>query len=66
LLKLRIDEAFQLFSGEVDSVAAPAIGLDAAHVTITRDDFIKSTDNYLMKILVLAQRFFAGEKELWI
>jgi len=66
LIKLRIDEAFQLFSGAVDSVAAPAIGLDAAHVTITRDDFIKSIDNYLMKILVLAQLFFAGEKELWI
>lgn len=66
LLKLRIDEAFRLFSGEVDSVTAPAIGLEAAHVTITRDDFIESIDNYLMKILVLAQRYFAGEKELWI
>ena len=34
LLKLRIDEAFQLISGEVDSVAAAAVGLATARVTV--------------------------------
>ena len=66
LLKLRIDEAFRLFSGEVDSVVAAAVGLETARVTVKCDDFIESIDNYVMKILVLARRYFAGEKELWI
>lgn len=66
LLKLRIDEAMRLFAGEVDCVEAPAVGLETARVTVKRDDFIESVDNYVMKILVLARRYFAGEKELWI
>jgi len=66
LLKLRLDDALRLFSGEVDCVRAAATGLDAAEVSVTRADFIPSIDNYVMKILILAKRYFAGEKQLWI
>ncbi|MCY3833575.1 MAG: NUDIX domain-containing protein [Chloroflexi bacterium] len=66
LVKLRVDNAMRLFTGEVGCVRAAAAGLDAPEITITRDDFIKSVDNYLMKILILTRRYFAGEKELWI
>ena len=66
LVKLPIGAATRLFSGEVDSLMAPAAGLDAAEITLAREDFIPSIDNYVMKILILARRYFAGEKELWI
>lgn len=66
LVKLWIADAMRLQSGEVDCVQAAAIGLEASEIRVRRDDFIESIDNYLMKILILAQRYFAGEKELWI
>ena len=66
LIKLPIDDAMRLLAGEIPSVMAPAVGLQSPQITVTLDDFIPSIDNYLMKILILAQRFFAGEKELWI
>lgn len=66
LIKLSIADAMRLHTGEVPSVIAPAIGLQSPEITLTHDGFIPSIDNYIMKILILAQRFFAGEKELWI
>lgn len=66
LIKLPIDDAMRLFAGEFCSVVVPAIGLGSPEIALTLDDFIPSIDNYVMKILILAQRFFAGEKELWI
>ncbi len=66
LLKLRLADALRLFSEEVDCVDAAAEGLGAAKVPVTRADYIPSIDNYVMKILILVQRFFAGETELWI
>ena len=66
LIKLPIDDAMRLLAGETRSVVAPAVGLQTSEITLTLDDFIPSIDNYIEKILILAQRFFAGEKELWI
>ncbi|MCY4060921.1 MAG: NUDIX domain-containing protein [Chloroflexi bacterium] len=66
LVRLRIDDALLLFAGDVPHVLAPAVGLDAPEVAISRDDFIPSIDNYVAKIMILAKRYFAGEKELWI
>lgn len=66
LLKLPIDDAMRLFAGGVPSVMAPATGLASPTIALSLDDFIPSADNYVMKILILAQRYLAGEKELWI
>ncbi len=66
LIRLRIDDALRLFAGDVGQVLAPAVGLDAAEIALTRDDFIPSVDHYIEKVLILAKRYFAGEKELWI
>ena len=66
LLRLRIDDGLRLFAGDVPYVLAPAVGLDAPEVALSRGDFIPSVDNYVVKILILAKRYFAGEKELWI
>ena len=66
LVRLRIDDALRLFAGDVCRVMAPAVGLESAEIALTRDDFIPSVDNYIEKILILAQRYFAGETVLWI
>ncbi|MCY3979600.1 MAG: hypothetical protein OXG23_15995 [Chloroflexi bacterium] len=66
LIKLPIADAMRLHAGEVPFVVAPAVGLESPQITLTLDDFIPSIDNYIMKILLLAQRYFASEKELWI
>ena len=66
LLKLRIDDGLQLLTGERPSVDAPAVGLAADCISITADDFIPSIDNYVLKALILARRYFAGEKNLLI
>ena len=50
--------ALRLFSGDVDSVTAAAVGLGSAEIAISREDFIPSIDNYVVKILILAQRYF--------
>ena len=66
LLKLRLDDGVSLFTGDASSVKAIAIGLGAGEIDITVDDFIPSIDNYILKALILARRYFAGEKHLWI
>ncbi len=66
LVRLRIDDGLCLLSGNVPRVLVPAVGLDAPEIALSRDDFIPSIDNYVVKILLLAKRYFAGEKELWI
>ena len=66
LLKMRIEDGLRLFSGEADSVTASAVGLAAPCVSITLADFVSSLDNYTFKALILARRYFAGERHLWI
>ena len=66
LLKLRIDDGIRLFAGEVESAKAVAVGLDAREIVLTIEDFISSMDNYKLKVLILALRYFAGEKHLLI
>ncbi|MCY3866401.1 MAG: isopentenyl-diphosphate delta-isomerase [Chloroflexi bacterium] len=66
LVRLRIDDGLRLFAGEVSQVLAPAVGLGAPQVALSKDDFIPSVDHYVEKVLILAQRYFAGEQELWI
>ena len=66
LVRLRIADGLRLFAGEVSHVLAPAVGLDAPQVALSRCDFIPSVDHYVEKVLILAKRYFAGEKRLWI
>ena len=66
LVQLRLADGMRLFSGEICQAPAAAVGLGSAEIAIARADFIPSLDNYVMKILILARRYFAGEKDLWI
>lgn len=66
LLKLSLDDGLSLLSGAVEHVSAAAVGLGAKEIAVRRCDFIPSIDNYSLKALILAKRYFAGEKHLWI
>ena len=66
LVKLPIDAGLRLFSGENSAVTVEAVGLDRDSITLTKADFIHSPDNYVLKILILARRYFAREAQLWI
>ncbi len=66
LLKLPLDAGVRLLAGELDYVTVEAVGLGAKHIRISADDFIPSVDRYVLKALILARRYFAGEKHLYI
>ena len=56
----------RLFTGEASSVTVAAVGLESDTIELTTEDFIHSIDNYVLKVLILARRYFAGETQLWI
>ena len=66
LLRLRLDDGLRLLAGETDCVRAAAVGARESPIRIKADDFIPSLDNYPLKALLLARRYFAGERYLWI
>ena len=66
LVKLPIVQGLALLSGEIASVDVEAVGLGQATITITADDFIETVDQYALRVLVLAKRYFANEKYLVI
>ena len=66
LVKLPIAAGISLLSGEAAAVTVEAVGLGGDTIDLTREDFIHSLDNYVLKTLILARRYFAGETQLWI
>ncbi len=66
LVKLPIVVGIQLLTGEIDFAIVPAVGLGTDKIKVTLDDFIQTIDPYALKILLLAKRYFAGEKYLLI
>ena len=66
LVQVSIDDGIRLFSGEAESVVVNAVGFEENEIEITLNDFIITIDNYAYKIMVLAQRYFAGEQHLLI
>jgi isopentenyldiphosphate isomerase len=66
LVAINIDDGIKLFSGEVDSINVPAVGLGQDTINISTDDFVQTKDNYFFKAMILARRCLAGEKYLLI
>ena len=66
LVKLPIEAGLRLFTGEASSLMVEAVGLGSDAIELTKADFIHSLDNYVLKTLILARRYFAGETQLWI
>lgn len=66
LIALNVELGLQLLTGEINTLNVPAVGFETSTVTIKRDDFIPTQDNYFAKALVLAKRCLAGEKYLFV
>lgn len=66
LVAVNVEAGLRLFSGEVDIITVPAVGLSADKISITRNDFIPTPDDYFYKTLILARRCLNGEKHLRI
>ena len=66
LLRLPLADGLRLLAGEIDCARAAAIGLGEDEICLRRSDFIESIDNYVFKALILARRYFDGERHLYI
>jgi ADP-ribose pyrophosphatase YjhB (NUDIX family) len=66
LIAINLEDGLKLFSGEVNSIAVPAVGLGQDTINICTDDFLKTIDNYFFKAMILARRCLDGEKYLLI
>jgi isopentenyldiphosphate isomerase len=68
VLEMDLEDGIQLFSGKTGTVKGRLfrdlqVGKDAS---VSVDDFVPCLDNYYLKLLLLARRYFAGERELLI
>jgi isopentenyldiphosphate isomerase len=61
-----IDSALDLFSRKVASIQVDAVGLQAAAIPVTLQDFIPSLDQYVYKVYILAKRFLNGDEHLLV
>lgn len=66
LVAINLENGLKLFSGEVDSISVPAVGLGQDTISITTNDFVQTKDDYFFKALILAKRCLDGEKYLLI
>jgi hypothetical protein len=65
VLEMEVEEVIRLFSGKT----LPVTGYlfrnlqSGENVSISADDFVPCLDNYYLKLLLLARRYFASEHE---
>jgi isopentenyldiphosphate isomerase len=65
VLELDIVEGIRLFTGQQETAEGRFIGPggDEAVRAVTTSDFVPCLDNYYCRLLVLARRYFAGERQ---
>lgn len=66
LIALPVQAGLQLIRGEIESLEVPAVGYASDTIRLTLSDFIRTDDQYMEKILLLAPRCLNGERELSI
>lgn len=66
IIEMDVEQGTALFSGKINSLALSLLRPDGSRETITvaADDFVPCLDNYYLKLLVLARRYFSGERDL--
>jgi isopentenyldiphosphate isomerase len=67
-LEMDIDAGIKLFSGELRSVEGRLLknGGITERTRVSADDFVPCLDNYYLKLLLLAKRYFNGERRLLV
>lgn len=71
LVEVKVLDGLKLFSGEVDHIFGTALvekegKKQLTQIRIMREDFIYRIDPYYLKIFIMADRYFKGEKYLAI
>lgn len=66
LIALNVADGLRLFSGEVDFIEVPSVGLESDVIQVRREDFVPVLDHYWEKVFVLVQRCLNGENHLFI
>ncbi len=66
IVEMDVEQGIALFSGKINSLALSLLRPDGSRETIivAADDFVPCLDNYYLKLLVLARRYFSGERDL--
>jgi isopentenyldiphosphate isomerase len=66
IIEMDVEQGTALFSGKINSLALSLLRPDGSRETIVvaADDFVPCLDNYYLKLLVLARRYFSGERGL--
>lgn len=71
LVEVKIEDGLKLLSGEIDCIFGMALTEEngikrLSEMKIVREDFIYRIDPYYLKIFIMADRYFKGEKYLAI
>jgi isopentenyldiphosphate isomerase len=68
VLELGVERGIELFSGKIPAAEGSLFTSTGAggKITITAAEFVPCLDNYYLKMLLLARRYFAGERQLLI
>ncbi len=72
LVQMEVHAGLRLFSGEVDSVPVVGVEVDEhgklrpIERDVSRGDFVPCVDNYYLKLAIMAERLFRGERYLAI
>lgn len=67
LLEMEVEAGIRLFSGDVSGVQCAVYkGNQIEQQMITAEEFVPFLDNYYLKLLLLAKRYFSGERKLFI
>lgn len=68
VLELEVEEGIRLFSGQAGKAEGRFFAgnkTGTPHM-VSKDDFVPNLDNYYLKLLILARRYFEGERVLAI
>jgi isopentenyldiphosphate isomerase len=66
LVAFKVNDALDIFAGKRESIPAQAVGYETDHIELRTTDFIPTVDHLMEKGLVLVQRYFQGERLLFI
>ncbi len=68
VLEMDVDTGIKIFSGELKRAEGRLVKTEmkAERAHVSAEDFVPCLDNYYLKLLLLAQRYFNGERKLLV
>lgn len=71
LVEIKVDDGLKLFGGDLEAINATLLHQDKngkriETISVKATDFIQRLDSYYLKVFIMADRYFKGEKYLTI